>query len=489
MKESRLDQPREWVGHWWRPDHPEAVSAGVLTYDPEKGVALRLIGGWSRFASTELVPGLVAHHDEIERWPVIHGRSGDSQLTIVEPWVSHTIGPYREDPHEMTLAALTLLDGCHLKAPDSPDFIGASVTVENLAGWVGWGQAEIRARGQRSPQLDDEEPRRTVVAAFGDVEARLHSSSDYHSTEFRRDGHRETRRSDAAVQFTSDTPRPMNEWFSMTGAVSDLVSLATMSACADITISLVLPPAPELFPKGDFFADRPRVVDVYQLHTVKPDPEGKAAVWNDFVVSEADLPWAQLFPAWLQVRDRFAAARSMVLGLRYITRSYLDSRVVTAVGAAEAFHRALDTLPPIPPDEFANLRALLVRAVPKERRGWVNDRVAYNEPSLKQRLVEMATRPGAFMTKLVPDPDRWAKTAARVRNDLAHRGHAGTDYDLLHAVVEVTSAVVVVNLLKEMGIPVRRLESALSEHPEFKWACTLAQKHFTAPSTIEVHEG
>lgn len=47
----------------------------------------------------------------------------------------------------------------------------------------------------------------------------------------------------------------------------------------------------------------------------------------------------------------------------------------------------------------------------------------------------------------------------------------------------------VVNLLKRMGIPVGLLEAALSERPESKWACTLAQNHFTAPSTMEVPEG
>lgn len=491
MNNSRLDQPHEWIGRWWRPDRPEAVSAGVLTFDPARGIELRLIGGWSRLATTEINAGVTAIHNEVERWPVVHGRCGTAELTLIEPWVSKSRGSWGEDPEEMTLAALTLLDGCHLDAPDSAVFVGARVSVENLTGWDQRGQAELNLGRPKQPSKGDGERDvlRTVTAVIGDVEAKLHSSSGHISTQTRRDGRSVTRRTEASVSFSSDTPRRIEDWFSMIDGVSDLVSLSTMSACADLSLDLVLPAAPARFQERHPLADQPRIVHVYQEHVVQPDADGSAANWNDFVLSEADLPWGQLFPAWMEVRERFSAARSMILGLRYITRGYLDPRVVTAVGAAEAFHRALESPPPIPPEEFATLRELLLTAVPADRRGWVNDRVQYNEPSLKQRLVELATRPGPFMTNLVPDPFLWARIAVRSRNDLAHRGHAGKDYDQLYAVVEVTAAVVVLNLLREVGVPVNRLEMALSQHSEFKRAAELARRHFTKPSSVQINEG
>lgn len=73
MKSSRLDQPHEWIGRWWRPDHPAAVSTGVLTFDPARGIELRLIGGWPRPATTEVSTGVTLIHNETERWPIVHG--------------------------------------------------------------------------------------------------------------------------------------------------------------------------------------------------------------------------------------------------------------------------------------------------------------------------------------------------------------------------------------------------------------------------------
>jgi hypothetical protein len=109
---------------------------------------------------------MTATHNEIERWPVVHGRCGAADLTLVEPWVSESRGSWGEDPEEMTLASLTLLDGCHLDAPDSAVFVGAQVSVENLTGWDQRGQAELNL-GRPKPPSKGEGGRgvlRTVTA-------------------------------------------------------------------------------------------------------------------------------------------------------------------------------------------------------------------------------------------------------------------------------------------------------------------------------------
>ena len=483
MPDGRLDEPREWIGRWWRPDQPEKVTSGVLTFDPAHGIRLRLIGGWQTRATTEWAEGLIAQHQEIERWPIVHGLSGHTRLTLIEPWAESSFGNYGEDPHDQTLRALTVLEGCHLDSADSPVFVGAGVTVENLTGWANRGESELNLRRPKSSADNVGETFRTATALVGDIEATLHSLSGFRSMSVRRDGRSETRRTEASVAFSSVEPRDMELWFSMIGGISDLVSISTMSACADLAIHLVLPPAPDDLPSGGWRAEEPRIVRVYQEHIVKPDAKGKAAQFNDFVLTEADLPWAQLLPAWMSVRDRFAPARSLILGLRYITEGYLGSRVVTAVAAAEAFHRGLDLPAPIPKDEFDALRKALLAAVPKDQRGWVNDRVQWNEPSLKQRLIELTERPGKFMKDLVPDPDKWARVAGRARNDLAHRGDAGEGYEELHAVVEVTAAVVVMNLLNEVGVPEPRLARALEEHAEFRHAAELARRYFSLSAT------
>lgn len=40
-----LHELKEWVGHWWRPEDPDTIVPGVLSYDQNTGLALQLIGG------------------------------------------------------------------------------------------------------------------------------------------------------------------------------------------------------------------------------------------------------------------------------------------------------------------------------------------------------------------------------------------------------------------------------------------------------------
>lgn len=477
MTDAGLDEHHEWIGRWWRPDRPEKVAAGVLTFDPSNGIRLRLIGGWQTRISTEIGEGLVAEHHEIERWPVVHGLSGNRRLTLIEPFAESSSGNYGEDPHDQTLRAFTLIDGYHLETPDSPAFIGASVTVENLTGWAQRGAAEWNAQNSGPHTRTAENEATTVTAQLGDIDATLSTSQGFWSMENRADGVLNTRSTQTSVTFSSAKPRSMESWLSLIGGITDLVSISTMSACAALTMHLELPPLVDNGMAGG--RSEPRAVDVYEEHVVKPDSTRKVVFFNDFVLTEADLPWKTLLPSWMDVRERFAAARGLILGLRYITEGYLGSRVVSAVAAAEAFHRALELPPPILEEDFVALRNLLLSAAPKEQRSWVNDRVQWNEPSLKQRLVDLAERPGAFMKDLVPSPQTWARVAGRSRNDLAHRGDAGDDFEQLHAVVEVTAAVVVMNLLREVGVPEERLAAALETHTQFKGAAELARRHFS----------
>lgn len=47
MDKYLLSDSHEWSGHWWLPSAPDDRVAGVLSFDPEDGLTLRLIGGWA----------------------------------------------------------------------------------------------------------------------------------------------------------------------------------------------------------------------------------------------------------------------------------------------------------------------------------------------------------------------------------------------------------------------------------------------------------
>ncbi|MHA6694643.1 HEPN domain-containing protein [Homoserinimonas sp. A520] len=288
------------------------------------------------------------------------------------------------------------------------------------------------------------------------------------------------------MEFKSDTPRPMDDFFEPMGSVSDLMTLSTLAPCTDITVRLYTPPIPGRYPEEHVLATAPHKVDVYQYRTLTPEPAAGAAIWIDFIMSREDKPFEDLIPRWFELRAMFKAALDMVLGLTYLTDGYLQTRVVSAVSAAEAFHRALNTSPPLSDAEHSSLRDVLFAAVPGQYRQWLHDRTRYNQPTLRERLVDLARRPGPFMKDLVPNPDSWAKAAAHSRDGVAHFGTVGhSRYDELHAIVRVTAAVVTMNLLGELGISQDRMLRALHENRDLRWTCELAREHFGEAPAVE----
>lgn len=72
-----------------------------------------------------------------------------------------------------------------------------------------------------------------------------------------------------------------------------------------------------------------------------------------------------------------------------------------------------------------------------------------NHPTLRDRFHALAARPDQeAIGLLMPDLDQWARRTIRARNDLPHEGRTSDhSSDELIAVVEVTTAVVILNVL------------------------------------------
>lgn len=490
-----LSDSRTWTGHWWLLDNPDHKVPGILTYEPGDGLTLRMIGGWEYRNISQPSPGVMTVHEGTRSWPVVFGIAENQRVTLLHLQTISArsyLFTMSDVPDQLELFAGTALIGCHVDAEDDAAFVSGAATIENLTVWAGESTIENRMElDQQTNRIESGEVRykplvEPLTAETGDVTAKLHHLLTLPDFERTRGATTARIVERTSVEFSSAEPRPLREWLGMLSAMSDLMSLSTLAACTEITMHVSAPATPEAFPEDHPLRDRLHEVEVYQPRVVAPDPDRKGADLRRFVLTLDDLPFEELLPRWMQVKDRFASARSMILGLTYITDGYLESKVVTAVGAAESFHRALGLEPPMPDDEFSALRRSLLEIVPKERKQWLSDRLMHNDPSLRDRLLDLARRPGDFMATLVPDPEKWAKEATQARNGLAHDGRSKNHtFEDLYAVVEVTRAVVVLNLLHQLGVPSERLATGLREHPTLSRAVRLAKEHYPAASAEE----
>lgn len=481
-------EPREWAGEWWLPASPEDKVPGILKYDPDEGLLLRLIGGWEYRVTKEVSPGRTTILHETQKWPVVLGQADGKYMTLIDLGVSEvrsfSMSALFGVPDKLVLQAATALEGCHLVDPSQPEFIRGEVTVENLTAWSRRSGVGIKSNHfvEIGESLGNITATRlpTIECSLGNgITVQLATVEWF---PYREEYRAETKahiREHASVRFLAETPLSLSDLTGYMSSIGDLISMSALMACGIISMTVYLPPTPDNFPAKHPKRDKPHEVNIYQQRITKPAPERPARELRNMVLALEDLPFEDLIPRWFEQASRFNAARSMILGLRYVTGGYLESAVVTAVAAAESFHRSLELKPPLSEEAFKSLRRTALGSADPEHKQWLSDRLMKNEPTLTQRLLHLVERPGGFMSELVPDPKTWAKRAGGARNSIAHVG-ATERYDLdeMNAIVEVTSSVVVVNLLYDLGMPQHRLEEGIKEHPALSYAARLAKKYF-----------
>lgn len=484
-----LDEPGEWSGLWWLPDDPDEQVPGVLRYSPDHGPVLSLIGAFEDRIMSTPSPGLILFHEGARTWDVIHGAAEQREITLlgcVPKGSKRVISARVKSPDKQTVVATTALIGAHVSGENDTAFSATEVSVEDLGLWAAssvfqgvFGVPDGKIDGTGSISVNPVETQSVVV---GGTEFCLQHR---HTLPFfdQRKGSTVGRMRDTA--FVRVVP---TDAFSVGGAleaaslVQDLISLATHGAAGVLWLRVeMVETEPALLASG-----RPeprRCADVLYSPAALGKHDAKAVDHHRVFFTCDSLPFEKVVPRWYEAHGRLQAAINMILGLRYAPARYVENNLLTAVGAAEVLHRGLRIdEKPFPTADFKVMRDAMLEQVPEEHRSTFKGAIR-NDPTLRDRLYALAARPDQdAIALLMPDVDRWALRTTRARNDLAHEGKT-PDHSMeeLIAIVEMTTAVVILNVLHELGLPAERQREIVRDHPQLREMARTARELLVAP--------
>lgn len=483
-----LDESGEWAGLWWLPDAPDEQVPGVLRYDSVGGLSLSLIGTFEDRIMTNPAPGLTMFHEGSGSWDVIHGAAEQREITLLGCYPTNsqrTIGARVRTPDKQTVTAITALIGTHVASEDEAAFSATEVSVEDLGHWgassifeATMNMSDGRLDGSGTISVKPVQAQSVVVDGAKFTLGHRHTLPFFDQ---RRGGTIGRVRDTTFVRVDPAEACSVRDAKDLARLVQDLIALATHRAAGVIWLRLKL---------AEGAADSPstrgpwdRNVDVIYSPSKVGMHDAKAIQPHRTFFTCDDLPFEEIIPRWYKVRERLQPALNMILGLRYAPAQYIENNLLTAVGAAEVLHRGLRIdEPPIPRDKFKPMREAMLQHVPEEHRERIKGSLR-NDPTLRERLYALAARPDQeAMSSLVPDVDRWARRTTRARNDLAHEGRTSNhSFQELISIVDVTTAVVILNLLNEVGLPVEQQRKVIQEHPQLRAAAQQAEDELRSP--------
>lgn len=478
-----LDEAGEWTGLWWLPDDPDSQIPGVLRYDAKGGLSLSLIGAFEDRVTSNPVPGVTAYHEGTKTWDVMHGAAEQREVTLlgcIPTGGMRTLAARVESPDKQTITVATAVIGAHISSENDPAFATAEVSVEDLGLWAASSAFE-GSSGFSDGKFDG-----TGSISIKPIEAR---SVEFNETEYRlnhtrtlpffdqRKGETVGRlRNTTSIRVTPPESFTLNTALEAAKLIQDLIALATHRAAGLIWLRLEMAGTKSAMP-GNHQAPRHRASVLYSPAALGKH-DAKTVDQHRVLFTCESLPFEEVIPRWCAAHARLQAATNMILGLRYAPASFVENNILTAVGSAEVLHRGLRIdEKPFAAAEFKALRDSMLTQVPEAHRDRFRAAIR-NDPTLRDRLRTLAARPDQeAIARLMPDIDHWAKRTTRARNDLAHEGQTPNhSFPELVAIVELTTAVVILNVLHELGLSAERQRQIVEEHPQLRKTSQTARK-------------
>jgi hypothetical protein len=439
-------QPIDQLGYFWLAGHEDDCLSGRLLFDPAGGgITLTLVGRFDH-----------AKEDGGEPTVRLMGWLGNDRVTLDRAYLSND-GFRAPGLIESSYYANRMFVGHHLEQAQL-SFQRAMVTITDLDSWVGKsGISKRQNRVETSTGFDltyemryDPLPEESHRFSRGKVTlgfAWKPGGDPLRGISFRQW---------PVVRIEYDG---LQSFETIQADVSRIQSLVTLCVDAPTTTESLTVSRPDIESKMLDGSDsgHPQLVEYLALPLRHIEP-GKQRLRHPFemLVSYDDVGGVAGIARWLDVSERFRRALDSVMSIHRAKHMFAENRFLNVTFAAEAFHRITQETAYMDEAAFDALLEGYLATTPEEHHEWLRGKIGYgNEPPLRKRLMQLATRAGKATRPIIGDKSRWAQTLKDVRNELTHVGAESQEFDGgdLFFLTESVYAVVRVCMLLESGVP------------------------------------
>ncbi len=424
-------EPFETLGIWWLPENEVEQLTGTLSFSPEEGVRLELVGSFADMM--EALNTVNAHKYRI--FPKIFGIIQNGDFVTLEDCTELNAGLAWGTLRRQTFQCRFGYLGSHHISVNKPMFTEILAEYSHLLDWLR--MSGVFEEVERNPEtglskftLVYQEPQalkahyENVEIAFG-----LNMSARY--------GARTKSYSEQSVCHIKLTEaRSIDSWLQdYVGPLQDLLTLATDRPNAVLKLSAY--PSEETDCTQEKVTDKPLKRYFQIIYTplfyksCDPDkwifPEECNFVLND--LSASGIALANFLAAWFKFRKELSNVCDLYFNSRYRPAVFVEDRFLALVRASESYQRMRGRSTTIlPKKEFKALKEQLKEQVvsifsanyPQFVNKFVNKIDYLNEAKLYERIVELYELSEGIAEELYPEKEKFAKTVTDTRNYYTH---------------------------------------------------------------------
>jgi len=407
------------TGSFWFPGSEGLAVYGSLVFDPADGSTLTLADGlWELLPNGERREAWGGERDRI--YGQIDRGGHRVEVTLID-----CIWLWRTKYH-----ANRLLLGGHFAADDAK-FHQANIRLRDLPAWV----AQEALTVEVDTALDETERRElrvrldrppAVRAPFERGELSLDfrwSQDDVDYQEF-------TIREWPQFELAYTVPASLTEIMVDISSLHWLLTLCADGPSAIDSVELYRPDYPVRLLSGDAIPNTMQKTELRSAFVGSGSPgQQKRREPHRMLVSFGDVGGIETAATWLNE----APGLRIIVGALVTMRAdsiFGQNRFLNVCSAAEGFHRSTIGGSHMDKAEFKSIKRMLKKYLPRKYHEWFDSRIRYaNDPSLNQRLKQLADQLGPVAEELVGDVTVWGRVVSQCRNDLTHLEGSREQYD------------------------------------------------------------
>ncbi|MBS3913790.1 MAG: hypothetical protein KG003_04785 [Bacteroidetes bacterium] len=447
-----MDTKQTFKGHWFLPDYPESQLTGTLTFDPEMGIELELLGIF------ENVKRLADHEPEI----ILGFTSNGKKITLYRCFATSRTSSFL-GMETTTYKIIYLLKGAHFETPTSLQFHSLRASVHNLGPW-------IDITGFRTVKFDDklkqglveyEIPPAIEFTTMDSILGKLDFDVSYPISRYTNKVELEQT---STVVFKSELAVPFKDMMGYYFHFQDFLTLAAFEATFPLSIELVN----NCLKDKVLGTERTPLIEVYFKHSIRfSDKKPKISRQFLFNYKDIETNFTKIIGKWFSIKALSKPVVGLLLDGFYNSGSFSENNFLNTAQGVETFHRRFRNNRVFSKADYKKRMNAIIDSVDSEYKEWLKAKLQFGyEPTLHQRLEELIEeQSNETIAKIVSDKDQFIRDVKNSRNYYIHYNpelkKKALDVSDLYYINEKLRIILTCSLLSEVGFTQEQIASLL----------------------------